>query len=54
MRRIIIRCAIAGIFALPAKADETLKYRIVQHATSNQNLQVGDDRHFIGVSRLIS
>jgi hypothetical protein len=51
-----ILCAAVGavIFAMSAKADETLKYRIVQHATSNQNLQVGDvDRHFIGVSRLV-
>ena len=27
---------LAGIFAMPAKADETLKWRQVQHVTSNQ------------------
>jgi hypothetical protein len=36
------------------KRDETLKYRFVQHATFNQNQQVGDvDRHVMGVSRLV-
>jgi hypothetical protein len=54
MRRIILAFALAGILGVPAKADETLKYRIVQHYTSNQNQQVGDvDRHFMGVARLI-
>jgi hypothetical protein len=44
----------AAIFAMPARADETLKYRFVQHATSNQNQQVGDvDRHVMGISRLV-
>jgi hypothetical protein len=45
---------LAAVFALPAKADEALKYRFVQHATSNQNQQVDDvDRHVIGVSRAV-
>jgi hypothetical protein len=49
MSRIIIICALAGILSVPAKADETLKWRIVQHYTSNQNQQVGDvDRHVMG------
>jgi hypothetical protein len=46
--------AVCAVFAMPAKADETLKYRIVQHYTSNQNQQVGDvDRHFVGLARLV-
>jgi hypothetical protein len=45
---------IAALFAMPAKADETLKFRSVGvHITSpNQNLQVGDvARHVLGVLR---
>jgi hypothetical protein len=54
MRRIILALALAGILGVPAKADETLKYRIVRHYTSNQSHQVGDvDRHVIGVARLV-
>jgi hypothetical protein len=41
---------LAGIFAMPAKADETLKWRIVQHSTSNQTQQV-DEGHFLGLFR---
>jgi hypothetical protein len=33
MRRIILACALAGILSIPAKADETLKWRQVQHFT---------------------
>jgi hypothetical protein len=45
---------LAGILSVPAKADETLKWRIVQHYTSNQSQQVGDvDRHVMGVARLV-
>jgi hypothetical protein len=45
---------LAVIFAMPAKADETLKYRIVQHYASNQNQQVGDvERHVVGFARLV-
>jgi hypothetical protein len=50
-----ILCAAAGAvsFAMPAKADETLKWRQVQHVTSNQNQPVGDvDGHLLGVIRL--
>jgi hypothetical protein len=36
---------LAAIFAMPAKADETLKYRIVQHAASTQN------QHTLGLVR---
>jgi hypothetical protein len=33
---------LAAIFAMPAKADETLKFRNVQHVASAQTQQVGD------------
>jgi hypothetical protein len=33
---------LAAIFALPAKADETLKFRVVQYVASVQLQQVGD------------
>lgn len=33
---------LAAIFAMPAKADETLKFRIVQYVASVQSQQVGD------------
>ena len=33
---------LAAIFTMPAKADETLKWRQVQHVASNQTQQVGD------------
>jgi hypothetical protein len=50
-----ILCAAAGavIFAMPAKADEVLKYHTVLRITSpNQNQRVGDvERHFMGVLR---
>jgi hypothetical protein len=36
MRRIIL------VLAVPAKADETLKFRVVQYAASAQSQQVGD------------
>jgi hypothetical protein len=53
MSRIIIACVFAGVLGVPAKADETLKWRQVQHATSNQNQQVGDvDGHLLGVIRM--
>ena len=35
MSRIILAFALAGILSVPAKADETLKWRHVMHATSN-------------------
>jgi hypothetical protein len=42
MRRIILAYALAGILGVPAKADETLKFRVVQYVASGQNQQVGD------------
>jgi hypothetical protein len=43
----------AAIFALPARADETLKYHLAIHVTSpSQNQRVGDvERHFLAVFR---
>jgi hypothetical protein len=53
MRRIILACTIAGVLTVPAKADETLKFRYVYHFTSNQTQQVGDaNGHVIGLGRL--
>jgi hypothetical protein len=49
-----ILCAAAGtvIFAMPARADETLKFRNVEHLTSNQNQRIDSvERHFMGVVR---
>jgi hypothetical protein len=44
---------LAAIFTMPAKADETLKYRGVYQATSVQSQDVGDvDGHTISVVRL--
>lgn len=41
---------LAAIFAMPAKADETLKWRHVQHVTSAQTLQVSDvNGHVLGL-----
>ena len=38
---------------MPAKADETLKFRAMQHPTSVQSQQVGDvNAHVLGLSRL--
>jgi len=33
---------LAAIFAMPAKADETLKFRVVQYVASTQLQQIGD------------
>jgi hypothetical protein len=52
MRRIILACALAGILSVPAKADETLKFRQVQHTTWVQSQQVGDvNGHLVGAVR---
>jgi hypothetical protein len=52
-RRIILACALAGVLSVPAKADETLKWRHVHHATSFQTQQVGDvDGHTLNLFRL--
>jgi hypothetical protein len=53
MPRMIIICAIAAIFAMPAKADEVLEFRSVGHATSFQSQDVGDvDGHALILARL--
>jgi hypothetical protein len=53
MYRTILCAAAAGvvIFSLPAKADETLKFRVVQHSASFQTQQVGDA--VLGLFRLV-
>jgi hypothetical protein len=52
-RTILFAAAGAVIFAMPAKADETLKFRIVGHATSFQSQDVGDvDGHSLILARL--
>jgi hypothetical protein len=44
---------LAAVFAMPAKADETLKFRVVQYAASAQSQQVGDvNGHIQWFSRL--
>src|SRR5229473_5302639 len=40
-----------GILSVPAKADETVKWRHVHHYASNQSQQVGNG-HVVGVVRL--
>jgi hypothetical protein len=53
MSRIIIACALAGVLAVPAKADETLKYRKIQYTASQQAQPVGDvPGHFQSFARL--
>jgi hypothetical protein len=42
---------LAAIFTMPAKADETVKWRQAQHVTSMQTLQVGDG-HALNIFRL--
>jgi hypothetical protein len=43
---------LAGIFAMQAKADETLKFRVVQYVASVQSQQVGDvNGHLQGFTR---
>jgi hypothetical protein len=42
----------AAIFAMPAKADETLKYRTIYYLTSVQSQNIPDtDGHIFGISR---
>jgi hypothetical protein len=53
MKSIIFALAIAAIFAMPAKADETVKWRHVQHAALDQFEKVGDvNGHNVGIYRL--
>jgi hypothetical protein len=42
MSRIILACALASILSVPARADETVKWRHVQHYASNQSQDVGN------------
>jgi hypothetical protein len=42
---------IAALFAMPAKADEVVKWRHVHHYTSNQSQDVGNG-HVVGVIRM--
>jgi hypothetical protein len=53
MYRTILCTAVgAAIFAMPAKADETLKFRIVGHSTFFQSQDVGDvDGHALMLGR---
>jgi hypothetical protein len=52
MRRIIVAFALAGVLSVPAKADETLKWRHVHHYASNQSQQVPANGHIVGVIRM--
>jgi hypothetical protein len=53
MRSIFLATAVLGVIATSACADETLKWRQVQHATSFQSQQVGDvNGHSLGLYRL--
>jgi hypothetical protein len=42
MSRVLTIVALVGILGVPAKADETLKFRKVQYTTSLQVQQIGD------------
>ena len=44
---------LAAIFTIPAKADETLKFRAVQHATSVQTMKVDANGHTMGLVRTV-
>jgi hypothetical protein len=53
VRRIVLAVALAGVLGVPAKADGTLKFRIVGHATSFQSQDVGDvEGHALILARL--
>jgi hypothetical protein len=54
MRRIILACALACILSVPAKADETVKFRQVQHTTwvQSEPVAVPDvSNHLMGANR---
>ena len=56
MSRIIIICALAGILSVPAKADETLKYRLVAHTAwvQSEPAAVPDvSNHLMGANRQV-
>ena len=52
--RYVLMCAATGaLFVSAAKADETLKFRIIAHLNSNQTQDVGDvEGHTLGLARL--
>jgi hypothetical protein len=53
MKSIFLAAASLSVIATSALADETVKYRIVQHATSFQSQQVSDvNGHSLGLYRL--
>jgi hypothetical protein len=52
MYRVLIYAALAGILAVPAKADETVKWRHVHHYASIQSQQVPSNGHIVGVIRM--
>ncbi len=53
MSRIIAVGVLAAILGVPAKANETFKWRHVQHTTSVQTQQVGDvNGHSLGLVRV--
>jgi hypothetical protein len=52
MYRILICAALAGVLSVPAKADETVKWRHVHHYASNQSQEVPANGHILGVIRL--
>jgi hypothetical protein len=52
MSRVILACALAGLLSVPAKADETLKYRSIWHTTFVQSQNIPDaDGHVVAVIR---
>jgi hypothetical protein len=51
MRRIILAWTLAGVLSMPAKADEMLKWRQVQHTASFNSQQVGEG-HFVNLYRI--
>jgi hypothetical protein len=54
MRCIILACALAGILGVPAKADETLKYRTIYHITSLQSQNIPDaDEHIVAITHSV-
>jgi hypothetical protein len=53
MKNVYVGVAIAAMFAMPAKADEVLKYHFFTHSTKLQAEDVGDvEGHVLGFARL--
>ena len=53
MKSRLVLIGLAAILTMPAQADETLKFRAVQHATSNQNLKNDANGHTLGLVRVV-